>query len=537
MNRARWLPLLHLLLPTAWLVQSGRGALAGGFSVDLVGHLWTTWNAAQGSITRSEMVNWPVGLDLLPVLGGWLDVILGSLLVPLVGPIGAFNAVAWLYLVLAGLGGHALARALGAPAGAALVAGLLLQADSTLLHHLMGGRLELVALGLVALALASAVRAWREPGWTWPVGAGLAGAAVVWASWELALWLALATLTLLPVLATASRPPGCWRRWALAGGVTALLAGPWALAFLFRALAVRSVSDAPPDLVAQGSVGVLGWLLPGSPRPTWVALPGLLALPWLARGERRLGWWALGGALVCWVLALGPDPALWVSTGPRAEASWGPFALVLLLPVAGWFHVPDRFMVGVGLAAVVGSALLVAAAWRWRAWAGWALGALLVVGALAEVGATGHWPRGQFSLTTPEAVYQLRDAPGQGAVLDLPMSSDAARALTHQLSQIQHRRPILAHMAHGHLAPPRDDLHQDPLLTWMREVGDPRSEPVVRRFDTDDLLSLRGMGVGYVVLHRRGWPMGRWEIARQALLESQGPPMARDGDRWICWAL
>jgi len=104
---------LPLLLPGLWLLQAGREAAFGAFSVDLAGHLWMGWSAARGPLTRTALLNWPEGLDLMPVLGGWLDVALVGGLSPALGLYGAYNLVAALYLAVAGWGGAALARAFG----------------------------------------------------------------------------------------------------------------------------------------------------------------------------------------------------------------------------------------------------------------------------------------------------------------------------------------------------------------------------------------------------------------------------------------
>ena len=66
-----------LALPSLWVVLAGPKAF-GERGMDLVGHLWTVWNATLGDPTRSDRVAFPVGVDLLPVLGGWLDILMSD---------------------------------------------------------------------------------------------------------------------------------------------------------------------------------------------------------------------------------------------------------------------------------------------------------------------------------------------------------------------------------------------------------------------------------------------------------------------------
>ena len=132
-----WLSALPL--PLLALSQAQHGAF-GRFSVDLAGHLWTGWSAARGPLTRSPWIGFPDGVDLMPIVGGWLDVWLVGLLSPALGLVTAYNLTCALYGVVVGLGGQLLARSIGASALSAGVAGLLLQLDPFILHHLMGGR-------------------------------------------------------------------------------------------------------------------------------------------------------------------------------------------------------------------------------------------------------------------------------------------------------------------------------------------------------------------------------------------------------------
>lgn len=528
--------LVPLALPTLWLLRAGREAAFGAFSVDLAGHLWMGWSAAHGPLTRTRLLNWPEGVDLMPVLGGWLDVALVGWLSPALGLIGAYNLVAALYLAVAGFGGAALARRCGAGAAAAAVAGLLLQLDGFVLHHLAGGRPEQVGLGFVALALAAALGCWR--GEVRPLVCGLLGALVVFVSWELTLTLAALTLLLTGLLAWTEPREGAWRRWLGAGGVAALAAGPWVMRFLSRAGGVRAVDEGAFALetASRASVGLLGWLQAGQVRPSWGALLALVLLPLiLPRAHRKaaaLVGLTLLGALA---LALGPRPGLW-GPGPPTLEPWGPFAAIQGLPLLGWFHWPDRLLVPWSLAAAVAAALWVRQVGQRHVLAGAGLAALLLGGAAGETLSAGRWPRAMYQIERRAGPLALSELTEPGALLDLPIQAEPVNHLPYMLDQVTHGRPILFHMVLSHLDEdgPRRRALADPVLSWFVRLTEARP-PEAPGFQPEDFSALHAQGFRFLVLHQPGWPGDRWEMADAALREALGPPALSDGRAWQCW--
>lgn len=528
--------LAFVVLPTAWVV--GAGSRVVGFdTVDLHGHLWTIWNATRGPMTHSDLVNAPYGLDLLPIVGGWLDIAVGSALAPLVGVPLAYNLVLALYATLAGVGGAALARALGAGAGGALVAGLLLQLDPFVLLHLSSGRPEQAAVGLVALALAGAVATWERPGTGLAVATGVAGAAVVFASWELAVLLALGMVAFGPVIwLSGGAAPGAPRRWALAAGVTAALAGPWAATFLRRASAVRPLDqgELAVQLAVHASVPWLHWLRIDSTRPGVLALAALVALPVVLSGSRRRLW---GGALVClllaFVLALGPMPSARPLPPHAPVQAWGPFVWLQSLPGLGWFHWPDRLLLLLSVAASAAGGVLVSHVATRRRALGAALGVVLVVMAAGRAAGTGKWPRGQFKMPTHRVFRELRDHPVAGGVVDLPLHDNGVPRYAPALAQITHERPIQAAGAVP-WALGVDARQSAPAGLWALS---PTSQPAFS-LSQADRERLVDEGFGVLALHR---PRGRrrWYPAAVAAISAElGPPLLRDDNLgWACWSL
>lgn len=539
--------LLTLPLPLVAWACAPPGRAFGRASADLIAHLWMGWHASREPLTRTTLLGWPDGVDLLPVLGGWLDVWVVGNLAPLVGLLPAFNGVVVAWLVVTGLGGVALARAAGASWRGAAVAGPLLQLDGFVLAHLEGGRTEQVGLGFLALAVAGALGSWR--GTVRPVWTGLAGAALLFASWELSLLCALIGAALLPVALWAT-PRSGWaagfRRGATALGVALTLAGWWVALFVSRAAGSRSLDDGTVALAnaAEASVGLLGWLLPRQERASWAVLACLVALPWTLQWHRaahatRRAWTGVFITLgVALIFSLGPHPGLW-APGPTEGTAWGPFAMLQFLPVLAWFHWPARLLPCLGLAGVVAAALAVDRLGAWRRTAGTAGTALLLLAALSEQHASGRLPMAGLGLPPRPMAEALAKLPGPGAVIDLPVHRDPARHLRYQTGQLVHERPILFH----HVADFLDDgagraqVLDDPTLRWFVQVSLSSAAP-----DAPDVAALQALraedGFAFVVVHNSGWERSeRREAALAALERRLGPPLLETRDGRIAWEL
>lgn len=538
-----WIPVL-LALPVAWFVGAGQGVMARE-SFDLVGHLWTTWNATLGDPTRSEMIAWPRGVDLMPILGGWADVLLGSLLVPWVGLARAHNLVVVTYLFVAGAGGWALARVLGVGPVVAPVCGLLLQLDGFVLTSVRGGRTEQVGLGFVALALAGAIHTWRNPGWKAVVGTGLAGAAVVYVSWELPIVLVAGLLVLTPFLVWEGRSRAALRRWIGALAVAVALAGPWATLFYIRAAAVRELDEGAGmiDFVLPATIGLARWFIGDYlSRPAPILMLTLLLVPWVApRADRRL-WLGIAATLVgSLALALGPAPGLWQPGDLRPWGiPWGPYRLFQDLPFLGWFHTPDRFVVAWSLAVPVAVGLglhRLAHGGRIARVAAVPLAALALAAAAWPVLQNDLWPDARYVLPGGEAMARIRDLPGDGALLDLPPQANRLRVMTLMAFQVTHGRPIPYHAALPHLqVQTLDDIVEgDEFLWWLRRTLEegPKDPPTL-----ESLLDLRRKGIRFIVLHQPYLPHA-WDARRlvRVMRPVLGPPLLEEDGLWYCWEL
>lgn len=538
MRRTDALLLLGLLvLPVG--IQWGVGdAVIGLESDDLSGHLWTLWNATRGPMTSTELVNAPSGVDLMPIVGGWLDIRLGSWLAPWLGVAGAYNAVLSLYLLLAGVGGFLLARALGARTGGGVLAGVLLQLDPFILLHLGAGRPEQASLGLVAMALAGALGAWRTGDRWWVLLAGLSGAAVIFASWELAALLAVGMVLLLPVVMLGlPAAVGAGRRWLLAAGITVAMAGPWVAWFLHRTVQIRETGAASHglDIAAHASIGWLQFWMANGGNPGLVPTLTLLALPVLDRPWRRF-WLGLWGILaLAFVFALGPFPA--AMPGGTHHGITGPFAWLQHLPIAGWFHWPDRVVCVWGLvgASATGYAATRLADRPQRRWAT-ALVFLALSLALLRIQQARLWPQARFQLPTSPLWDTLRNDPRPGALFDLPVRMKGIAGYAPGLAQMHHQRAVRSYGGVPWLlGPPAREPR--PPITFSLKLDPRQAVPSIRVTDAE-VETLRADGFGFIVLQKPRTSTQWFLAAERALTAELGAPLGRDNQvGWVVWAL
>jgi hypothetical protein len=536
--------LVPLVLPGWWMHRAGDTAL-GQRSGDMVSHVWAIWNGARawpGDPTFSAMVGWPEGTDLLVFYGGWGHTLVGVAAALLLGvdPAVAYTIALCMWLVVAGWGGHALARSLGASTLGAVAAGLVLQLDGIVLYHATDGRPEHAGVGMAALALAGAVTAWRgEGGYRRAVATGLLGAACLVVGWELGVWLAGAMLVLAPFFWWSGRPPGALRRWGVAAGVTALVAAPWVLVFLARATASRNLLEGHGTMswAVDQSLPLLAWAVGATHHPSSLAMAALLLIPWTARpGERRVWIGAALGLVMSLVLAAGPSPGLFHPGDLAPDGGhWGPYAWLQGLPLLGWFHSPARIALGWSLAAAAAAGLAVSWAGRRSVWLAVAAGVVFVGEAGWEAERAGTWPGRGMALPRWEAPRELGASSGTGALLDLPLHTGGVWSEDAQLMQIFHERPTPGSGFMAHLAPDRSEavLTHSPLLRWLSE-GAQGEAPA---WTAEEQQALRDEGLRYVAVHPLRFGRDRLGDMDTALRAQLGPPAFQMGHRWWCWDL
>lgn len=434
-----------------------RSRLIGSPEVDVWNHAWGPWwwwdSLSQGHLPwHTDLLLWPRGGVLWfidPVLA-----FLGAPLVPLAGPVAAFNLVLLLSLVFSSWAAARFAQALGVRGLPTMVASIAFTGSAFLVSELHNGITEACHMGFVALALAwveEAARGDRRAPWV-KAGLGVGLAAV--ASPYLGLGAGIAALVRgLPALRNA---------W-VGAGVAVAVAAPPILALRAQLRDPRAVVQHPDsmnlELAAHNAVDPLTFIKPFGFQSVDLAAEGF-------RHSGYLGWAAL--ALAGWAWVTNRDNPTWrrsarmwaVAAGVCAVFSLGPFLYtnggyaqwdghLLRLP---WFAVqklapglavthPLRLAVPVVavVAAFAARALVVSPRWvvACALW-GISVDALVVSGAPWPLQTADGAPPAAFAgLARPSA------EPVRHAVLDLPTDAGATMATSRYLFwQTQHRRPI-----------------------------------------------------------------------------------------------
>lgn len=164
--------------------------LLGGLRTRLLGHalsehtshLWVQWLLGRAASGEGP---WLGQTGILSHEQLWLmpndplNRTLTAVLQPLLGLIGATNAVVLFQLGLAAVATSALAREVGARTGPATLAGLFVLLHPSLLGFAADGRMDSLGVGWTALLAVFWLRGLRNPSWTRGLALGACGIAVV----------------------------------------------------------------------------------------------------------------------------------------------------------------------------------------------------------------------------------------------------------------------------------------------------------------------------------------------------------------------
>lgn len=458
---------LHLLLAlfVTWpMVLSPRSRLVDHGDIDVWNHAWGAWWYFT-SISHGQL---PYHTRLLAAPEGgvlwYIDApgaLIGAPLVPLLGTVGAYNAVILLYVLLASVASRRLARALGASATGSWIASVVLCCSPYLLSEIHNGVSEMAGVCWSIFALGAGWRAMEGGGrraWV-ALGLWLGLAAVGTWYYGFASLLVLATWAF-SWLVRGPRLPKLGGL-ALAAGCCALIVLPlgWAIQHSImdpQAIVVRGqVSSADQlQLLAHNAVDARTFLWPLGFQSVDLAAQGEAFLHssylgWLALAlavsTRR--WRVLAAALVVALVSLGP----WLWWGDHWVTLGGgqhiplPFRVLLpLLPSAGSTHAQR---LGMPVIALVGAMAAVGAG-RFRG--RWQLLVILAVGADALLWGGAPWPLACAPALDPAACEYIRSQPvveryGRevAAVIDLPAEVGASMATSrYLLLQTVHGKPI-----------------------------------------------------------------------------------------------
>ena len=472
------------LVGAGLLAEPGLLAWQGA---EVYGHLWVQWWHGLA------LPAWPEGTELVEAASSWpvidpaltaLAAVLGRLL----GGVLAWNLLALAAVVLAFLGGAAVARhADGDP----VVGGTVLALSPIALGSVASGLTEDWAWGLAALGLAAlhGRRAWLG---------GLLVGACAWFGLYLALGTAVAALVV--GFAAAHRDPRRLPAILVAGGLALAAALPalWLQGDRLDGVGHRSgelLTATEPawrvnpwhgadlaSFLAPGSHGLAGdELLRLHPAYLgWVALA--LAAVGLLRAGPRLRWASVLGI----GLLVAPGVALRWQGEPLGIEN----PVVAVLQALPYGDLPNhwaRFLVpaSIGLAAL--------AARGARRLERWAPAAALAVALELLLLSPAPLPLPTTEARIDDLWYSLASEEPGGSVLVVPVAGPG----------IHHQRPLYEQRAHGHpLAlrpnqPGRSSASRTELGRWLAGLSQPQPPPPPAE---PDVAALREAGVGLVAV-------------------------------------
>ena len=437
-------------------------------------HIYRMFLGRESWSLTSERLGFPGPTDINFI--GWAPGLASVVLRPVLGPLGAFNAVVLASLPAAALACWALARrALGAPpwvaAGLALLYGLCPYALGSQSNRQVA-KFSHWVLPLVLLAFAELVHGRRR--WLGAVGLVLATVVCSFTSPSTTLFLPFAT-AVWGAWAVVDGRGARARTAALAAGALALTAVSLLPAWRYYAGGTGDDSFAPGAHLEEGHVPEMA---PPMARPTDILLgtaprqvaPELsshvvyLGLPLLLVGAavslRRARGRSLGWALLATGVAISLGPRLaegtaYVTLGGQQLAM--PAALLdrLGYPLATggmYYRAIVVASLGVCLVLIAGVGRLPA---RWAIPLAWVLAA---VGMADAVRSTGElWPCRSDPYPDQQVLAELAADPTPGAVMDFPMETGTFGNELHMLAAVFHGRPTTA-------IPKVTSLEADPVL-------------------------------------------------------------------------
>lgn len=518
---------LGLTIGMTWPVPLGLDSHFAGQDVDVWLNPWATWWTERAllegqSLYHTNVIFYPQGVSLafhsfFPAVTA-----LALLLKPWLGMVGAHNGMVILAHALSGYGMFCLVRYLSSSRRGAFFAGLVFaflpyrMAESPRLHLVSTQWLPLYVLFLIRL-LKEGHRRHVLPAAVLFALNGLSG----WHLMTLSIFLSTAYLCGHVVRARRRDLRADLVNLALLAGIAGVILAPFIYPLVRETLTIPQSYVGVPlekgrgnDLLAfflpPGQHPILGrWVEPLHERvrnrhPAYLGITvlALTAVAGLAGGRRARFW--IGSALLSVLLSLGP----YLRIGGRAFdllLPWSP-------PIVGLLRHPLRFNLTTGFClAVTGglglSHILARSKRRWRHPLVGGMIALLLFEFLCL-------PFPTTPADVPAYYTALASAPGDGAVLDLPMGRH--RSKLYMYYQTVHRRPLVE----GHVSrtPPQAYafIEATPVLRSLLHCRDWALPPA----DLTPLLpTLHAEGIEVVILHKElvtAASLAEWLAARSA---------------------
>ncbi len=414
----------------------GSGAVLGGPGTDVLRAVWGldhSWESLPGAPFWTGRMAFPVGAKI--VILPQLSAMIGAPLVPLLGPVLAYNA--WILGVwaAAGVGSAFLAWRLTDSPAAALLAGVGLTVQPMLFLALSDGTAEFVAWWTVPVALAALHEAGRvdqvdrRVQLRWAAGAGLLlGAVAVDSPYHVVFCAPFVFIVF------------GWRKWRSQWPtLVALAAGACVLGGLYYGLPISASDNNAPGNAVLLRVWQQ-WETHDNPRP-WDYTLGAGFIPWrvmaallvcaLMRPVRALPWLLVAALGLVWSLHESFDNITmwrtWLGDQGERLGGWIVWFNQHFSPPIVRF--PRRWLVPVAQALTIAAALGLTR--LPREWMRWVVAVPLCLGVVYHTEALTEF-RANLPLSRPPVpVFTsfIAASPEQGAVLFLPRQRGARQAV------------------------------------------------------------------------------------------------------------
>jgi hypothetical protein len=549
----RLLLYLGLALVMTWpMVADPLGTVPGHPEASVGCHIWVIWWAQNHlSELHTDLLFHPQGADVVQLYGSdaLSPLLLGVLPLP---PALLYNLWVLTLLVGGAWGVDRLCRQLGATVPGAALGAVVFECAPFFQHELLNGTTEMLAAAALPWFGWALLRVLEAPGRDRGLMlGGIVSLGVLASAYNLYFMLLTGTIVVLHGLSTRMDPV-LTRPVLKSLGWGALLTAPVAVGLAW----LHSSHGAGETYSRRASLDELGVVLPDSyanleawvsPRP--IELPFMMTLPDGSSFEYWttctvfLGLFSLGLALYSsWSRrSLGP---LGVTAIVAGLIAMGPFLRVdgeavllagqalplpslVLADLTPPFRITALHAYRYAVLVVLGVAVLVAQAMRWRPRVAMGAGLLVIVEAfcLSPV----PWPARTTEIPDSATLQTLADSP-EGAVLQVPMRTDDLGELGGMLlAQSVHGHPVHDGGIHRRAGEDATALFRDlPALNLLSAVGERRiPDP---RQTSWTLRQLYSSGYRYVLVDAED-AEGRYWAG-----DNLGTPTASD-EHWMLWTI
>ena len=515
-------------------------------------HLWVIWWAQHHlGVLETDLLFFPYGADVVQLYGS--DVLSPLILgwIPL-SPALLYNGWVLFLLMMGALGVERLCTEMGATKPGAVLGAVVFECAPFFQHELLNGTTEMLAAGALPWFAWALIRVLERPDRKHGLILGTVVALGTAASAYNLFFMTLMGMVLVVYRLATRLEPVLTRATWIALGWGALVNAPVGigLAWLHTTHGAselyqrRSNWDEMEMMLPDSYASLDAWF---SPRP--ISLPVVMQLPdgsdfdywttctvflglvslgmalWTIWSRRTLG--PMGVlALVAGLIAMGPFLRV---EGQVVDWGWGPISLptMVLADMVPPFRVTALHAYRYAALVVLGIAVLVSQATRWRSQVACGVGALVVIESLFL--SPVPWPARTMTVPDSTTLNALSEAPS-GAVLHVPMRADDLGELGSMLvAQTVHGQPVHDGGIHHRAGEEATVLSREfPALSLLSSVGERRlPDPIQSAWTLNELYLL---GYRYVLVSASDEEGRHWASRSLGLAFEEDP-------YWVLWRI